>query len=140
MAALTPQDKERVRYHLGFLNTEFAGSIQFGLPRPVQTLFIVEDAMNLVVDEFAIDRVRRMLKILDDIECRLVASQDRLAASALGELKIERQGPQEPDLLEREYYRWGGRLADHLGVPTYAYSNRYKNGQPGGGVRNVPVK
>lgn len=140
MASLSLQERERVRYHLGYLNTSFAGSIQFGLPRPIQTLFIVEDAMTLLVDEFAVERVRRMLQILDGIECRLVAAQDRLAAAKLDEITLERQQLQEPDLLEKEYYRWGGRLADHLGVPFYAYSNRYKHGQPGGGFRSVPVK
>jgi hypothetical protein len=139
VAALTPQERTRVRYHLGYLSTSFAGSIQFGLPRPVQTLFIVEDAMSLLEDETAIDIVRRILGILDGIECRLVAAQDRLAAAKLDEMTLERQQLQEPDLLEREYVRWGGRLADHLGVPYYYYSNRYKHGMASG-VRNVPVK
>ena len=46
--ALTPQERERVRYHLGYLNTSLAGSIQYGLPRPMQTLFVVEQAMDYV--------------------------------------------------------------------------------------------
>jgi hypothetical protein len=134
VAVLTPSERERVRYHLGYLNVQLAGSIQFGLPRPVQTLFILEEAMNQVIFE-GLDRVRRLLKVLDDIECRLIASQDRLAASKLGELETREN---EPDLLEREYYRWGGRLADQLGVPFYAYSNRYKQGMSAAGI--LPVR
>jgi hypothetical protein len=114
-----------------------AGSIQFGLPRPVQTLFIVEEAMTQLIEPDGVDRVRRHLKILDDIECRLVAAQGSLGAAKLGELTIERQGLQEPDLLENEYFRWGGRLADQLGVPFYAYSNRYKRRASAG---NIPVR
>lgn len=134
---LTPSERERVRYHLGYLNVQMAGSIQFGLPRPVQTLFIVEEAMTQLIEPDGVDRVRRHLKILDDIECRLVAAQGSLGAAKLGELTIERQGLQEPDLLENEYFRWGGRLADQLGVPFYAYSNRYKRRASAG---NIPVR
>ena len=131
---LTPSERERVRYHLGYLNVQMAGSVQFGLPRPVQTLFILEEAMTQVIAE-GLDRVRRLLKVLDDIECRLIASQDRLAAKKLGELETREN---EPDLLEREYYRWGGRLADQLGVAFYAYSNRYKNQGSAAGI--IPVR
>lgn len=134
---LDQSERERVRYHLGYLNVAIGPSIQFGLPRPVQTLFIVEMAMDNLM-EIALPRIRRMLQILDNIECRLVDSQSRLAAASLGELHIERQQMQEPDLLEKEYYRWGGRLADDMGVPFYAYSNRYKHGGPPSG--NIPVR
>jgi hypothetical protein len=110
-----------------------AGSIQFGLPRPVQTLFIVEEAMTQLIAE-GVDRVRRLLNILDNIECKLIAAQDRLAASKLGELET-REG--EPDLLEKEYYRWAGRLADQLGVPRYAYSDRTRGA---GAAGILPVR
>lgn len=137
MAVLTAQEKERCRYHLGYLNVQMAGSIQFGLPRPAQTLFILEEAMTQIIAE-AMDRVRRLLKVLDDIECRMLSAQGRLAASALGELKIERAGMQEPDLLEKEYHRWASRLADTLGVPLYGYSNRFKGQGPNSG--SIPVR
>lgn len=120
--ALTPDERDRVRYHLGFLSVSDGASIQFGLPRATQLLFILDRAMdNLLV--IAEDRVRRYIKIMDDIECRLVDAQDRLAAEALGELKLR---DQEPDRLEKEYVRWGFRLAGIFGVPPYAYSERYR--------------
>jgi len=133
MASLTPQEKERTRYHLGYLNVQLAGSVQFGLPRPIQTVFILEQAMDSLILE-TVPRVRAMLDTLDQIECRLIAAQGRLAASSMGELKLR---DNEPDLLEKEYFRWGGRLADTLGVPFYAYSNRYKGG--GSKAGNIPV-
>jgi hypothetical protein len=135
--ALDDFEKERVRYHLGYLNVSTAASLQFGLPRPIQTLFIIELAMEQL-PEVALPRVRRLLKILDNTECRLENAQSRLAAASLGELKIERQGMQEPDLLEHEYWRWASRLADQLGVPLYAYSNRFKGQGPASG--NIPVR
>lgn len=135
--ALDEFERERVRYHLGYMNTSTAASLQYGLPRPAQTLFIVEQAMGLL-PEVALPRVRRMLQVLDDIECRLVSSQARFAAQSLGDLRIERQQQQEPELLEREYWRWAGRLADQLGVPMYAYSNRFKGQAPTSGM--IPVR
>lgn len=90
--------------------------------------------MTQVIAE-GLDRVRRLLKVLDDIECRLINAQARLAADSLGELKLRQN---EPDMLEKEYYRWGGRLADQLGCPFYSYSNRYKQGGAAAGI--IPVR
>ena len=119
---LTDAEKERVRYHLGYLEVQTGASIQFGIPRPIQTVFLVESAMNLVI-EASLDRVRRIIKVMDDIELKLIDAQDRLAAIQLDSLHLREN---EPDMLEREYVRWGYRLADILGVPVYAYSSRYR--------------
>lgn len=121
--ALTPTEKERVRYHLGYGSVNPAAAISFGLPALIQPLFIVENAMNQLPAESE-DRIRRLLKIMDDVECRLVDAQPALAAAKLGELE-----PREnhPDLLEKEYVRWGYRLADTLRVPIYPYSARYRS-------------
>lgn len=120
--ALTASEKERIRYHTGHGSISPAAAISYGLPALIQPLFILENAMSLV-DNNTEDRIRRLLKILDDIECRLIDAQPRLAAESVGELKTRMN---EPDLLEREYVRWGFRLADTLRVPIYPYSARYK--------------
>lgn len=120
---LDDREKERARYHLGYLAVQPAASIQYGIPRPIQTMFLVEVALNNLI-EVAVDRVRRILQILDNTETRLVEAQERLAADALDTLKLRAN---EPDLLEREYARWGMRLADILGVPIYPYSQRYRS-------------
>lgn len=131
---LTPQERLRCKYHLGYPAELSAASISYGIARPQQTLFLVELALNnLQVD--AEDKVRQIVSVLDGIECRLIDAQERLAAKSIEQLTMR---PDEPDALEREYYRWGGRLADILGVPFYAYSNRYK---PGGQVvQNISVR
>lgn len=133
---LTTAEKERCRYHLGYIEVQPAASIQFGLPRPIQTQFLVESAMNLVMEE-ACDRVRKIICVMDGVECRLVAAQDRLAASALGQLTMRAD---EPDALEREYYRWACRLADIFGVPLYAYSARFRPFAGGGMAGSIPVR
>ena len=132
---LTEAEKERVRYHLGYLQVSAAASIQLGIPRPLQTVFLLEQGLNNVIEN-AIPRVRRILNVMDNVENKLEESQDRLAAKQLDSLQLR---DNEPDMLEKEYVRWGYRLADLFGVPIYAYSNRYKNFS-GVVAGSIPVK
>lgn len=137
--SLTEEEKEKVRYHLGYLETSLAPSIQLGIPRPLQTVFLLEQGLNLIRNGFAVNRVRCTLKILDDIECKLFAGLQTLSAESLGELTLHplrSQGKLFTDSLENEYRRWAGRLADILGVPLYPYSKRFRRVGPG---TNVPV-
>lgn len=129
MAVLSEEEKERARYHLGYLNTQQAASIQLGIPTPLQTLFLVDKAFNIVIPA-AVPRLRRILRVMDDIEDQLIESQVRLSAKRLDGIELR---DNEPDMLEKEYVRWGWRLADMLGVPIYPYSERYKRW--GGGVK-----
>lgn len=138
MTALSDANKERCRYHLGYLATSFAASITMGIPRPVQTLFLVEDAMQLLMPE-AVARVICLLDTLDGIEGQLRKAMGTLGVESAGELTLHplrSQGKLVTDSLEREYVRWGNRLADMLGVPPYPFSARYSRRGPG---TNVPV-
>lgn len=129
---LADLDKERIRYHLGYLEVQGAASIQFGIPRPLQTVFLLEEAMSNVIDN-AIPRIQRIVRIMDQVEEKLCGAQDRLAAKQLDSLILR---DNEGDQLEHEYRRWGYRLADILGVPIYPYSMRYRAGVKAG---NIPV-
>jgi hypothetical protein len=131
--AFTDEEKERIRYGLGYLSVSPASALQFGQPRPVQTLFLVELAMNNIMS-VAEDRVKRYLGVLDGIECRLVEALDRLAATSLDGLSLRAD---ETDQLEKEYYRWASRIADVLGVPMYGNSDRFKKGGKKFGNINV---
>lgn len=145
---LTEEEKERIRYHLGYLETSFgsnqaAASLAFGIPRPSQTIFLVESAIQeLLTNMYAVERVRRILCIMDQIEGKLVEALPQLAAEKLGDMTLRgaEQGVTYPDLLEREYARWGYRLADILGVPVYPYSARYRRAAAQTfGITNVRV-
>lgn len=142
---LTEQEKERVRYHMGYMGTSYGGGqaaagIQFGVARPVQTAFLLEEAIQLLlVNPHALSRVRSLLGTLDKIECQLEAASCTLVAARLGELELhpgKDRGMFFTDLLEREYKRWAERLADVLGVPFYPYSTRFRRRGPGS---NIPV-
>lgn len=128
MATLSDAEKERTRYHLGYMETSFAASMQLGIPRPVQTVFLLESAMNLIADAHAVARVRSILEQLDKIEQQLKDATCSLIAESIGDLKLRES---YPDRLEKEYVRWAKRLADIFGVPLYAYSDRFRKAGAG---------
>ncbi len=130
---LTEAEKEKIRYHLGYMETSFAASMQLGIPRPVQTVFLLESAMSLLTNEGAVNRVRGILLQLERLEEQLKQATCSLVAKKLGDLELR---DNFPDLLEKEYGRWARRLADILGVPLYAFSTRFSRGGPG---RSIPV-
>jgi len=137
---LTEIDKERIRYHLGYLETSFAASIQLGLPRPLQTVFLLEQSMELLSNQYAIDRCLRILDVLDKIECQLQEATEYLVADTLGNMSLhplKSKGLLVTDNLEREYVRWANRLADMLGTPLYPFSDRFMRRGPG---TSVPVR
>ncbi len=133
--ALDDSEKERTRYHLGFMEVSQASSIQLGIPRALPTMFLLEQAFGLLLAN-AEFRVRQILRIMDGIEQRLIDAQDRLAAIQVDEIKLRED---EPDKLEKEYCRWGYRLAGIFGVPVYIYAERYRS-QQGMGAGNVTVR
>lgn len=142
---LTESEKERCRYHLGYLGTSFGGetaaaSMAFGVPQPIQTVFLLEQAIqSLLTNTFAIERVRQVLCTLDRLEEQLRNASCQLGVESLGELKLRSAtaGETYPDLLEREYVRWANRLADILGVPLYPFAKRF---QQTTGIRSVAVR
>ena len=110
-----------------FGGNQAAASIQMGQPRPVQTMFLVEEAIQvLLTNTFAIERVQRILCILDQMEQKIEAAACQLQVSQVGDITL-RDGL--PDLLEHEYQRWAKRLADILGVPIYPFAARFKPGR-----------
>lgn len=134
MPKLSDADRARVRYHLGYINVQSVVSLGWGIPQPTQTLYLVEAAMSRVIPDI-IPKILQILQIMDGVETKLVEAQTRLAAIALGSLKLREQ---EGDQLEHEYVRWGSRLADILGCPIYPYSARYRNA--GGRAGMIPVR
>lgn len=133
--AFSAAEKERIRYHLGYLSAQPAASIQLGIARPIQTLFLVESAMDLLLP-VAEPRVRKLLCVMDETEDRMFRGQKRLAAEQLGDL---RPRADEIDRLEAEYYRWACRLADIFGVPLYPLSERFMKFFGQNSV-NIPVR
>jgi hypothetical protein len=134
--AFDAAERERIRYHMGYLNVQPAASITYGLPAPIQTLFVVELSMDKILPE-AEDRVRKLLTILDGIECKEVDGQDYLVAAQLEQLTIRED---HIDKLEWEYCRWAARLADTLGAPLYPGAAKFRKLFAAVGAGSIPVR
>ena len=130
---LSDGEKQKARYHLGYPALTTAASIALGVPTLTQTNFLVESALDRLLEP-SLEQVRRIITIMDGIEGHLVDAQERLAAIQLEELHLRED---EPDKLEAEYRRWGHRLADIVGAPINPFSLRYKGGA--GAVNSVPI-
>lgn len=128
---LTPTEKVKVRYHLGYPNVTAVGSYQLGVPIPIQTMFLVESSMDRIIDE-ALPVVRDLIATLDEIECRMRKGFSHRAAKRIGDIEINEK---EIHDLEAEHTRFASRLAEMLGVPLYAFSSKFK-----GRVGNLPVR
>jgi hypothetical protein len=121
---------------LGFPALTDAASVAFGVPMMNQTNFLVESAVNRLLEE-SLPQVRQIMLVMDTVEQKLFAAvdQDHLVATQLEDLHLRED---ETDKLEGEYRRWGYRLADIMGCPVYPFSPRYKP-SGAGFVTNVSV-
>lgn len=132
---LSPLERAKVRHHLGYPNVSAMASIQLGVPKPLQTMFLVETAMDKILTEF-LPTIRQTICVLDGIESQMVSGQPNLAVNKLGEMELRKE---HLDQLEREYKRWAFRLAEDIGVPVYLFSSRFK-GTGQGGAGNISVR
>ena len=131
-ALLTDEEKARIRYHLGYPQTEPVSSIQLGAPAFGQTMFMVESAMERI-PVAAIGFIRQLVQILDRTEANIIDAQDFLVASAAGEVDINKDHIEQ---LRTEYARWAQKLADNLGAPINQFAAAFR-----GSVNsiNIPV-
>lgn len=131
---LSPAERARCKYHLGYPNIAAFNSIQLGFIAVSQSLFLVERAMDNLLDE-AIPIFREHIMRLDEINNQIDDARSRMRASEVDEIKLN---PEEVYMLRREYKAWATSLADLLGSPINAYSEKFNTGF-GGGPLNVPV-
>jgi hypothetical protein len=137
--AFDDAEKERIRYHMGYLQVSPAAGLTFGIPAPIQTMFLLESAMDRVIIP-AEDRVRKLITTLDEIECRMLDAQNYLVADQLADITIRKN---HIDQLEDEYCRWAARLADTLGSPLYPGAARFRRLFGTGGANmagSIPVR
>lgn len=122
--ALTTDEKQRVRYHLGYPLVSTDQSLRYGMVVPVEFAYLVDDVVDSHLSAAGESKVRQLLGVLDGIETKLICAQGRLAVQSVDEIEMRTgmSGESEPDLLEREYRRWQGRLGDTLGCPVNQHS------------------
>ena len=134
---LTPEERERCRYHLGYLNITEQVALSLGFPSASQLGFILESSMNNLLPEGE-PGVRRALQELDCIEDQLSAMRPGLEAKKTGArnpsdtsrtqpVMLQRQGALRQALreLEAQYQFWSASLADTLGAPKNPFSEKH---------------
>lgn len=129
-ALLSDEEKDSIRYHLGYLVVNPVGSVQLGVPAATQPMFLVNIALEKI-PQTSVGRVRKIVANLETIETQMIDALTRMQAAKLGELTIRQAGDSatvETDALEHEYDRWGNRLANLLGCPYYPYAKRFQDG------------
>jgi hypothetical protein len=118
---LTPEEKVRVRHHLGFLQVQEVYTFILGQPAAVETQFSIETAMNKLRVE-AVPLVRDLLARCDATEGQRFDDQEVLVASKVG--SIELRGKDEQDGLVRNYNYWRQALANAFGAWTNPFDRR----------------
>ena len=137
MSALTEQEKVKVRHHCGYLNVQDAQTFVLGTPASVETQFIIEGAMNRVL-EAALPELRRHLSILDTIENQMVCGLENVEVTKMSEMNINSTGEHRAQReLRRAYNDWVGSLVNIMGVTRNPFDKR--GGYGLGGV-NVSVR
>lgn len=119
---LTVEERERVRYHLGYLNITQQVSIGLGFPSASQLQFILESSMNALLPEGEAG-VRRAIQELDCIEDQLSLFRTSLEVMRTGG-GVEIRGPNAFRELEEQYVFWANGLSDTLGSPINPFGNR----------------
>ena len=123
---LTEEEKNRVRYHLGYPMIYPASAIILGVPASAQPAYLLEHSLELIPDT-AISIIRTLIAKCDATDGGVFESQDRLVAKAVDEVDLN---PDEAVLRRREYRYWVQKLADTLGAPINAYAAAFQSGGP----------
>ncbi len=134
-----PAEKERIKYHMGYTGQSTAAGLSYGLPIPVQTMFLVESAIDRL-NAFSEDRVRKLITVLDKIECKMEGGLDNLEITRIESIEMRAD---QLDKLEDEYCRWASRLADVVGSPLYPGATKFKRLHGVGGANmagSIPVR
>lgn len=132
----TSEEVFRLLYHCGYTAATIQSSLSFGQPLPRETMFLIQRTIAEWSDEDSIPKIRQILEVLEKIECLKAEGLDYLVVNRVGSTEIN---PDNQAKLDKEYTTWANRLLDVLGVPAYAYSERFKKN---GGVMvgNLRVK
>lgn len=131
--ALTDAEVAKVREHLGYAGASQLAGWTMGYPTLTKPVFLFETQVRNIIPENE-PKVRKIIGVLDAIECRMIES----ATAGYPAVRAEDVEPnrQEPVDLEREFVRWGLRLAELLGCPVSPWAERYK---VRGSVGNIRV-
>lgn len=133
MPALDDTTKARVRSHLAYPQISQPTIMTAGVPSIGEAQYLFERMMNNIYDANAVEQVKSYVQVMDTIEQNLANVACLVKAKVVGDIQPNLDAG---EYLEREYVRWGWRIADLLSVCPNPYSQRYGAGGTG---LNVPV-
>ena len=119
--ALSDNEKVRIIWHLGYLATSRAASIQLGFPRANQTLFLVESAMELTSTPME-GIVRDNLEACDQAERDEREARRRFKVSKVADVTFN---PDEARQRRDAYWDEAVGLASILGVPINTMDGKW---------------
>ena len=132
--AFSKEERARVKWHLGYPSLQAFNTLALGFIAVSQPLFLVERSMDNLLDE-AVPIVREHVAQLDSINAQIEDARKRMKATELGDIKLQAE---ETLMLRREYAYWAKSMADVLGCPINAYSEKFSTGM-GLGAISIPV-
>jgi hypothetical protein len=109
---LTEQERVALRHHMAYMNVAQAYTFVLGVPAGVETQFLIEGAMDKVLDS-ALPQLRKLIAVLDGIEQQKIENLELLAVTKVGEIEIRQD---EQEALDKQYDFWRGKVANLLGI------------------------
>ena len=131
LAQPTEDEKTRARHHLGYLNVSAASTFSLGVPAAVQTQFLIENALNLILMT-AYPQFQKLLCELDRIECQLLGGSDLADVSQVDTIQID---PMRIEKYGKLYKIPQQALANLLGIVSNPWDQREWLQGPGVNVR-----
>lgn len=128
MPALDDATKARVRSHLAYPQISQPTIMTAGVPSIGEAQYLFERMMDHIYDAYAVETVKSYVQVMDSIEQQIANVACLVKANVVGDIQ---PNVDAGEYLEREYVRWGWRIADLLGVMPNPYSVRYGAGGSG---------
>lgn len=138
IATLTPDERVRIRHHLGFLNVQEAATFALGVPAAVETQFVIEGAFDKLL-EAALPLVRRLLAACDSTEAQFFDNQENLAVTKVGGIQLRDDEGNELMGANKRYDYWRRALANAFGIWVNPFDGRPGLGAGSNGI-NVSVR
>lgn len=129
---LNPEEKVKIRHHMGYPQVKAARTFFLGYPISAPTSTMIEGSLDQVEPQ-AEGQLRKLIVTLDAIEEQMTGDMELLAVEAIDEIKIRQD---EFEQLLRQYKHWQLAMGNILGVPPNPFDQRFMGA--GGGI-NAPV-
>ena len=135
---LSEQTKARIRYHQGYLGVSNAAGFNLGVPAALQTQFMIEQAMQVVLPS-AEGKLLEVLDNLDAVEAQIVENMENIAVKKIDTIEVNLD---EFTGLITRYKYWQGAVANITGCPPNEFDQRFGGYLSGGGSSsiNIPVR